>query len=279
MKRLILLCIVATLFIGCSLTPQSTSDDSFIDLKNELKNCAETIQELRVDLSAKNDDMKSLENAKRKAEMQLVSAKLQIDTYKTTNVSLENENQSLQYELAQYNSYYTLSSINAKAIIEDVDQAVIKALKEKDYASLALHVHPKYGVRLTPYSFVDLSSDIVVAASELLDSDYRDKVQIFGTYDGEGDDIALSFNDYNDLFIYSADFMNPDDVTYNAPKSTGNMYDNHRMIYGNAISVDHHFDGINEQFLGMDWVTLRLIYHEYNGKWYLVGIIHNQWTI
>jgi hypothetical protein len=29
----------------------------------------------------------------------------------------------------------------------------------------------------------------------------------------------------------------------------------------------------------MDWRSLRLVFEEQGGSWYLVGIVHDQWTI
>jgi hypothetical protein len=29
----------------------------------------------------------------------------------------------------------------------------------------------------------------------------------------------------------------------------------------------------------MDWQSLRLVFEETAGNWYLVGIVHDQWTI
>jgi len=43
--------------------------------------------------------------------------------------------------------------------------------------------------------------------------------------------------------------------------------------------VEYHFPGIDPQYGGLDWRSLRLVFQQSGGEWYLVGIIHDQWTI
>jgi hypothetical protein len=43
--------------------------------------------------------------------------------------------------------------------------------------------------------------------------------------------------------------------------------------------VEYHFSGFVEDYGGMDWVSLRLVFIEEEGSWFLVGIVHDQWTI
>ena len=43
--------------------------------------------------------------------------------------------------------------------------------------------------------------------------------------------------------------------------------------------MEYHFPGIDPKFEGMDWRSLRLVFEQKNCTWYLVGIIHAQWTI
>jgi hypothetical protein len=37
--------------------------------------------------------------------------------------------------------------------------------------------------------------------------------------------------------------------------------------------------GFDPEYEGMDWRSLRLVFEKKNDIWYLVGIIHDQWTI
>jgi hypothetical protein len=42
--------------------------------------------------------------------------------------------------------------------------------------------------------------------------------------------------------------------------------------------VEYYFPGFDLQLQGMDWRSLRLVFTLYDNTWYLVGIIHDQWT-
>jgi hypothetical protein len=57
------------------------------------------------------------------------------------------------------------------------------------------------------------------------------------------------------------------------------MVENQFEVYEKAIIVEYYFSGIEPQYEGLDWQSLRLVFQENEGSWCLVGIIHNQWTI
>ena len=59
----------------------------------------------------------------------------------------------------------------------------------------------------------------------------------------------------------------------------GNTLINSSEIYKDAIIIEYHFSGFDPQYEGMDWRSLRLAFEKVNDIWYLVGIIHDQWTI
>lgn len=73
--------------------------------------------------------------------------------------------------------------------------------------------------------------------------------------------------------------MSAEEIGYNTILTTGNMLENQFEVYENPIIVEYHFPGFNPEYEGLDWESLRLVYEEYEEQWFLVGIIHNQWTI
>ena len=72
----------------------------------------------------------------------------------------------------------------------------------------ANHVHPLKGVRFSPYAHVDEDSDKVFTAQAVVGLLEDKQKQLWGYYDGSGDDILLTFADYYQHFIYSHDFLN-----------------------------------------------------------------------
>ncbi|HEY8830485.1 MAG TPA: hypothetical protein VIM83_07790 [Candidatus Limnocylindria bacterium] len=173
----------------------------------------------------------------------------------------------------------TLPEATAKALVEKTALAVIDALKAKDGAKLATYAHPDKGVRFSMYSFVRTDTDVVLKATDLAGAFTDPKVRLWGVTDGKGEDFRVTFADYYPKFVYDVDFAKAPDVAYNRAIGTGNSTDNSATAYPDAIMVEYHYSGFDPQYNGMDWQSLRLFFEQKNGTWYLVGIVHAQWTI
>lgn len=158
-------------------------------------------------------------------------------------------------------------------------QAVVLALRDKDMESLVSFVHPEKGVRFSPYTYVNKDTDVVFDIDHLRNSFTDSTKYIWGVYDGTGKPIRLSFVEYYEQFIYDQDFVNADKVGYNEIIGNGNTINNIFEAYPDAEVVEYYFSGSDPKYSGMDWSSLRLVFEEDNGVWYLVGIIHDQWTI
>lgn len=159
--------------------------------------------------------------------------------------------------------------------------AALQAIKQQDWNGLGLLVHPVKGVRFSPYGHVKpgAGGDQVRTASQIR-AGFTDQTVIrWGEYDGTGDPINLTFQGYYQKFVYNADFAQAPVVVYNQIAGRGNTLINLHEVYPQAQFVEYHFPGIDPQFEGMDWQSLRLVFEEAAGNWYLIGIVHDQWTI
>ncbi len=190
--------------------------------------------------------------------------------------NLPDEKAPLEYE---YTEEGIIKPEMAEEIISETSTNVITALAEKDMDTLSSFVHPVKGVRFTPYTYVSLEKDLLFTKEEVKGFLENEKEYIWGNYDGTGDEIKLTPQEYYDKFIYTADFVNAPEIGYNTVLSSGNMLENQFQVYENPIVVEYYFPGFNPEYEGMDWQSLRLVFEEYEGQWFLVGIIHNQWTI
>src|SRR5690606_20543458 len=101
---------------------------------------------------------------------------------------------------------------------------------------------------------------------------------LWGMYDGSGEDIVLTFAEFIDRFAYNYDYAAAPQVGWNSVLQTGNTLLNHEDVYPDSLFVEYHVPG-SAEYDGMDWGTLRLVFMEHEGTWYVVGIIHDQWTI
>jgi hypothetical protein len=166
-----------------------------------------------------------------------------------------------------------------KSIIEKRSINVLTAIKNYDMKKLADAIHPDKGVRFSPYGYVDVDNNLVFTAEEVKNLATDPKTYLWGHYDGSGEPIALNFPDYYKKFIYDVDFLNAEQVGYNKALGHGNSLNNSFEVYKNSIIVEYYFSGFDPQYEGMDWRSLRLVFEKKDDIWYLVGIIHDQWTI
>jgi len=156
--------------------------------------------------------------------------------------------------------------------------SAVEALRDRDMARLAALAHPTRGVRFSPYAFVS-QADVVLMPAQLETALSDPTVYLWGAYDGTGDPISLTFAAYYEQFVYSHDFAAAPQVGYNQIIGRGNTINNCFDFYPGAFVAEYHFPGFNPAYGGMDWVSLRLVFQQEDGVWYLVGIIHDQWTI
>jgi hypothetical protein len=162
--------------------------------------------------------------------------------------------------------------------LEETAAQVIQALAQKDMTAAAEFVHPEMGVRFSPYAYVREEHQVFMP-DEIASLEGSEETYLWGQYDGSGEPIELTFDDYYEKFVYSADFANPEDMAVNARIGQGNTINNIQDFYPDSSYVEYYFSGFEEQYGGMDWESLRLVFVQEDGAWYLVGVVHDEWTI
>src|SRR5262245_37237413 len=173
-----------------------------------------------------------------------------------------------------------LTPAAAERIIVGRAQQVMSALKAGDMVKFATFVHPQKGVRFSPYASVLPDEDRVVKKNQLAHMWAGNTRHKWRAYDGSGDPIRLTFKKYHRRFILHHDFSHAQSARYNGEiLGHGNTINNVRAIYPGAIAVEHHFPGFDPKVSGMDWTSLWLVFEKKGNEWYLVGIVHDEWTI
>lgn len=171
------------------------------------------------------------------------------------------------------------SNNSEETTIRKLSDETLYALKQKDMNSFSGYVHPDKGIRFTAYAYINTSKDIVFTKQEAKNLLSNTKKYKFGVYDGIGTDIYLTFLDYYKRFVYDQDFLNAPQVSYNSAIGGGNSINNIKSAYPDGKFVEYHFPGFEEKYDGMDWRSLRLVFEKSGSTWYLVGIVHDEWTI
>lgn len=181
---------------------------------------------------------------------------------------------TLEYltEYHEDNDIKVLEEAKAQKIIADKADIAIKAIKFKSFATLSKIIHPKKGVRISPYYYV-MQKDIVIKKNEFLPL-YASTDQLIWGVNNNLKLIELTFADYYQYYLYADDFANYDEIYYNPVSKVNNIIDNTRQFYPKAIFVEYHiFDNFIDGSSGYRAI-LKLVFEEYRNDWYLTAIIN-----
>jgi hypothetical protein len=161
--------------------------------------------------------------------------------------------------------------------LKKINQIVIKLIKDRDIGTLSKYAHPKKGIMFSPYSDLKNNDNQIIGKKDMVKTYEKNEELVWGEYDRTGTRILLTFDNYFDRFIYDMDFIEYN-LNYDSIMGIGNTLENINSVFPNARSVEYYVPG-TEKYEYTDWKSLRLLYEMYKGKYYLVAVVHNEWTI
>ena len=157
---------------------------------------------------------------------------------------------------------------------------VVSAFKTRNGKRLAALVHPEKGVRFSPSAYIDVKSDIVFSRNQVQHFWLDRKTYLWGFEDGTGDPIKMTPSQYYRRYILNRDFLHPSSINVNNDRAAGNTNNNAASIYPNGIRVEYYIKNSSQNNeLKNDWAALRLVFERSGSSWFLVGVIHDEWTI
>ena len=172
------------------------------------------------------------------------------------------------------------------AVVSDMSQQTLRqqalriqrALANKDFSRITDDIHPTRGVRFSMYAYVHLDKDKVFSREQFAQYLNQSKIRFtWGELDGAGEALVVPLPEYLDTWIDGKKYNNAR-ITVNTFESRGNMINNVNEAYPKSDVVDFHYKG-SDKYDGIDWRGMRLVFDEYQGKRYLVGIINDRWTV
>ena len=178
------------------------------------------------------------------------------------------------------------SGNSSSTIISDMSQQTLRqqalriqrALANNDYARITNDIHPTRGLRFSMYAYVRPESDKVFSRDQFAQYLQEPEVRFtWGERDGTGEPLITPLPEYLDTWIDASKF-NETTPSVNEFKHSGNMINNLNKIYQNSDFVEFYYKG-TEEFGGMDWRIMRLVFDDYQGKRYLVAIVNEEWTV
>jgi hypothetical protein len=170
-------------------------------------------------------------------------------------------------------------AVNKDSLLFELTNQIMTSIKVKDFKKFSEFIHPISGVRFSPYAFIDTSTNVKLTSVTLIEQIKKQTKLVWGSFDGSGEIIQLTIEEYFNRFVYNADFINAEEKSINKMIGRGNTINNLESIYNDCDYTESYFSGFDKKFEGMDWCCLRLVFKKYNDKYYLVGIVHDQWTI
>ena len=178
------------------------------------------------------------------------------------------------------------TSTSATAISTDISQQTLKqqalriqrALANKDFARITDDIHPTRGVRFSMYAYVRPESDKVFSRAQYAQYLQQSKIRFtWGERDGSGEPLIIPLPEYLDTWVKAKTF-NDATLSVNEFQKSGNSINNLNKIYQNSDVVEFYYKG-SDEYSGLDWRVLRLVFDEYQGKRYLVAVVNDQWTV
>ena len=160
-------------------------------------------------------------------------------------------------------------------ILELGDQC-LELLKNKDWGALGSLVHREQGLTFSPYGYVEDDAQCF-GVGDVKALDYNEGSRVWGYYDGSGNPIEMTFEEYYDRFIFDKDFTQAPQVAVN--KVVRTTMQNNLYVFGNGCEyIDYHVPGGGEM-ADHAWASLRLVFGGYENELYLVAVVHDEWTI
>lgn len=162
--------------------------------------------------------------------------------------------------------------------IKATARQILVFFKENNYPELSKYFSSE-GVVFSPYGFIDPTNSKKLTPEDFLESINKKWILTWGNFDGTGEPIKLSVTAYLKKFVYNADYLNAEAVGYDAIMKQGNSSNNLKELFPNHHYIDYHFSGFDQKLDGMDWTSLRLVFEKEDGQYFLVAVIHDQWTV
>lgn len=156
--------------------------------------------------------------------------------------------------------------------------SVVNSLENSDYTQLSSYIHPKKGVRFTPFSTVNIETDVVLKAEQIEKAESDLSTYQWGVQTISGEPITLTIADYFSRFVTPLSYSKAPHIASDTVLISGNALENVGEFYTEGRFVDFSFRSIDPDMNGADWSSLKLVFEEYESTWVLVGIIHGEWT-
>jgi len=168
-------------------------------------------------------------------------------------------------------------ALSTEVALKKTNDEVLQALKVGYYDIFANYIHPQKGVRFSMYAFINKNEDKQLSKADFEKYLPSKTVFTWGSRDGSGEIYKATLNSYLKDWVFKKDFTKSE-YAFNKFLAGGNSLNNLKEIYPNTNFTENYISG-SEKNSGMDWNALRFVFEEFDGKYYIVAVINDEWTI
>lgn len=155
----------------------------------------------------------------------------------------------------------------------------MNALESEDYSTLASIIHKEKGVRFTPFSTVNLECDLVLSSEAIKNIESDSEIYSWGLNSATGSTILMPISTYIEKFVTPLAYSKAPHLAIDSVLLHGNALENVAEAYPGCRFIDFSFRSIDPDLNGSDWSSLKLVFEVDDNAWYLVGVVHSEWTL
>lgn len=202
-----------------------------------------------------------------------ILAVLACDKKHERNPKISTDNLKRAYERTETEQ----GSFSADAALKKTNEELLQLLKVNYYDVFAKYIHPQKGVRFSMYAFVNTAEDKHFTKADF-EKYYPTKTTFtWGSRDGSGEIYEATVDEYMKNWVFKKDFTKAE-YAFNKFLGGGNSLNNLKEIYPDTNFTENYISG-SEKNGAMNWNTLRFVFEEFEGKFYVVAVINDEWTI
>jgi hypothetical protein len=159
----------------------------------------------------------------------------------------------------------------------DFTNDLLNLLDNNKLTTFSDHFHPIKGCKFVPYTFI--SDEHLNFSSQSFQNELSQNKKLhWGMYNGSGEAIDLTIQDYFKQFVYDENFKNNStEIHINSDLEFSNSLNNILDFFPESDYIELYYEGTKEHE-GMDWSSLLFYIEQFKDTYYLVAVVHNQWT-
>ncbi len=184
----------------------------------------------------------------------------------TDNIKRSNERSDSQHD-----------ALSTEIVLKKTNDELLQALKVGYYDLFANYIHPQKGVRFSMYAYISKNEDKHFSKSDFVKYYPTNIVFTWGARDGSGDLYKATIDQYIKKWVFVKDFTKSE-YSLNTFLGRGNSLNNLKEMYPSTNFTENYIKGTGENS-EMDWNALRFVFEEYEGKYYVIAVINDLWTI